>query len=519
MSTPNNSFEQNSYKSFLFQNNRNRRFLYLAAAAIALQFSIFKYLYPFASYIHGDSFSYIDAADQNLTINTYLIGYSKFLRLISIFAKPDIVLVAIQYLIIQCSALFLLFTIFYFYKAGRIIQTVLIAFMVFNPLFLHLANLISSDGLFLALSCTWLALLIWIIHRPSNKIIIWHAIVLGVAFSVRYNALIYPFIAGLAFSLSTLPLKKKIIGIGLGLSLCGLFVGFTMLQYKKLTGYWQYSPFSGWQLANNAMYMYKHIDSADRKPVPVKFKELDDMIWKFLDQRRRLNAMAFPPEFNEASTEYMWSPDEPLMNYRNDLFKKKDTAAKELKKWASMGPLYKSYGSYMIRQYPWQYIWYFARFNARKYYAPPVEFLQHYNSGKTWVTPKTVKWFGYKNQFVKFRMGNAKTWVLDFYPILSGIINVIIIFGLLYYTILKGWQYNQVFNKTIILAGAVWLVNAGFTIFVSSAALRFQSFPVLLTTTFACLLVDWMVQLMKAMQKKQSSQKVANEAIAQEAIA
>src|SRR5687768_1460921 len=112
----NSPANEQSFKAFLFQYKRNKQILYLAAAAIVIQFAIFKYLYPFASYIHGDSFSYINAADNNLTINTYLIGYSKFLRLISIFAKPDIVLVSIQYLMIQCSALFLLFTIFYFYK-------------------------------------------------------------------------------------------------------------------------------------------------------------------------------------------------------------------------------------------------------------------------------------------------------------------------------------------------------------------------------------------------------------------
>jgi hypothetical protein len=512
------AYEQ-SFPNFLFNNRRNRVILYLALAAIVIQFAIFKYLYPFASYIHGDSFSYINAADQNLTINTYLVGYSKFLRLISIFTKPDIVLTTIQYLFIQCSVLFLLFTVFYFYKAGRAIQIILLCFMVFNPLFLHLANLVSSDGLFLALSCTWFALLLWIIHRPSNKIIIWHAIILGVAFTVRYNALIYPVIAGLAFSLSSLPLKKKIAGIGLGLALCGLFVGFTMLQYKKLTGYWQYSPFSGWQLANNAMYMYKHIDSADRKPVPAKFKALDDSVWKFLDTRRKLRAMSFPPEINEASTEYMWSPGEPLMNYRNELFKKaKDTTASELQKWANMGPFYKAYGSYMIRHNFRQYIWYFARYNARKYYAPPLEFLQQYNSGNKSVTPQAAKWFGYKNTNVKVRMANGNTWILNFYPILSGIINIIMLFGLLYYIILKGWQYGGFFSKTIIMAGAVWLINAGFTIFASSAALRFQSFPVLLTTIFSILLVDWMAQLMKSMQLEQQQKSLEDELV-KEAIA
>src|SRR5206468_65992 len=141
---------------------------------------------------------------------TFPIGYSKFLRLVSVFAKPDLVLVILQYLMIQCSMFFLLFTIFYFYKAAKVTQAVLFCIMIFNPLLLHLGNLVSSDGLFLALSMTWFALLLWIIYNPSNKIICWHAIMVFAAFTVRYNALLYPFISLLAFWLSTLSLRKKL---------------------------------------------------------------------------------------------------------------------------------------------------------------------------------------------------------------------------------------------------------------------------------------------------------------------
>jgi hypothetical protein len=211
----------------------------------------------------------LKAAAQNLTIEIYPIGYSKFLRLVSVFAKPDMVLVSLQYLMIQCSSLFLLFTIFYFYKVGRATQTILLCFVTFNPLFLHLGNMVSSDGVFLALSTTWFALLLWIIFKPSNKIIFLQALVLFAAFTVRYNALIYPLIALFAFRLSKLPLRKKITGLGLGLLLCGWFIGITMFQYKKLTGYWQFSPFSGWLLANNALYAYREVNPAD--PCPRNF--------------------------------------------------------------------------------------------------------------------------------------------------------------------------------------------------------------------------------------------------------
>jgi hypothetical protein len=501
MNHPENiSTNHQTFKQFLFHNQRNRVILLLAAVAIIIQFAFFKYLYPFASYIHGDSFSYLGAAQNNLTINTYLVGYSKFLRIFNTFAKPDFILVAFQYLLIQSSVLFLLFTIFFFYKPGRIVQIILLCFMIFNPLFLHLGNMVSSDGFFLALSSIWFALLLWIIHRPSMKIIIWQGVVLFIGFTTRYNALIYPFIAGIAFWLSNLPLRKKIIGVGLGLTLCGLFVGFTMLQYKKLTGYWQYSPFSGWQFANNAMYAYRSVDSADRRPVPEKFQALDKRIRNFYYKTR--NKAKFPSEQAEASTFYMWSRGMPLMDYRDSLFKKTKDSLAELKKWASMGPFYKEYGIYIIRKYPWHFLKYFMWPNSRKYYAPPIEFLAEYNGGKDQVNETAKKWFGYTSRKVKVRMGDKKVWILDSYPILSGIVNVIMLFGLLYYILLKGWRLNSIFNKTIIMAGTVWLINAGFTIFASSAALRFQSFPIILTTTFALLLVDWMAQLVRSMQSE-----------------
>lgn len=488
-----------SFKDFLFKNKRNRTILILAGVAIVVQFAIFKYLYPYASYIHGDSFSYLESANENRTISTYLIGYSKFLRLFSIFAKPDYILVSFQFLFIHCSTLLLLFSIFYFFKITNPIKYILLLCMLFNPLFWHLGNLVSSDGFFLALSMVWFSLLLWIIYKPSMQIFIWHAIVLFIAFTVRYNALIYPFISAGAFCLSKLTLKQKFAGIGAGSILCLLFVCFTSYQYKKLTGYWQYSPFSGWQLANNAMYTYRYVDSAQRKPVPNKFQALDNMIREYFDSTR--DKKRFPLESIQASTNYMWTPTMSLFKFRETIFSK-DTAAKEFRKWATMGPLYKKYGMHIIKNYPLHYFQYFVWPNANKYYAPPVEFLQVYNSGRNAVTKQAQEWFGYKSNKVRTRFKNKIVHILNFYPIFTGAINVVMLCTLLWYILLKGWRFQNLFTKAVVLAGGMWLLNAGFTIFASSAALRFQSFPIMLTTIFSALLIDWMFQLISSLKLK-----------------
>ncbi|WP_146304814.1 hypothetical protein [Chitinophaga pinensis] len=78
----------------------------------------------------------------------------------------------------------------------------------------------------------------------------------------------------------------------------------------------------------------------------------------------------------------MWDPKSPLQQYMFQKFKK-DSTAHILKKWASVGPLFSEYGAYLIKQYPVTFTQYYLVPNTMKYYAPPVEFLDTYNMGKT----------------------------------------------------------------------------------------------------------------------------------------
>lgn len=483
-----------SFKDYLFKNGYNKTILLIAGIAIILQFAIFKYFYPYVSYIHGDSFVYLETAYKNMGINTYMIGYSMFLRFFSIFTTSDTILAGFQYLLIQASALFLVFTIFYFYSPGKTFRSILFSFVVLNPLFLYMGNMVSSDGLFLALSLIWFTILLWIVYKANLRLIIWHAVILYFAFTVRYNAIIYIFVSSSAFLLSKESFRIKAIGIGAFLLMIGLFVLNTGNQYKALTGTWQYSPFAGWQLANNAMYAYRYVPSEARKPVPIKFRALDDSIRIYFDGAR--DVYKNPQEGMMASTVYMWAHFSPLYKYRNALLANdpKDSTASEFKKWAMMGPLYKQYGSYIIAQYPSYFFRYYLWYNALKYYAPPVEFLNFYNTGSDSVLPIAKAWFRYKSLKVTTRTKDSKITVLDFYPIFSGTINVVMLFCLIIFFCLERWRPLNPFRIAILLGGAVWLLNAGFTIFASSAALRFQAFPIILTSIITGMLVNWLWQ-------------------------
>jgi len=396
-----------------------------------------------------------------------------------------------------------IFTLFYFYKPSKVLQVILFSFITINPLFLFMGNLVSSDAFFLAISLLWVTTLLWIIERPSLRLIFWHTIIIYIAFTVRYNALIYLFISCIVFLISPQSIPRKLLGMGSATLCIGLFILHTGNQYKALTGTWQYSPFAGWQMANNAMYAYRYVDSSQRKPVPAKFQALDNNIRKYFDSTR--DTKKYPSEEVMASTYYMWSPGMPLMNYKSISFLK-DSNSSDLRKWALLGPLYKAYGLQIISKYPYYFIRYFIWPNTVKYYTPPVEFLEEYNSGKDYVIPIAQKWFGYKTVKVIVRSHTLEKILLWTYPILSGTVNVILLMSLLSFWVLEGFRQRIAIKNAVLLGAAIWLLNAAFTIFASSAALRFQAFPFILSTIYASILVDWTAKM--AFEKKEISHKL-----------
>lgn len=485
---------QLSFKDYLFQTRSNKLYLWLAAIALVVQFAIFKYFYPYASFINGDSYAYLETAYFNFSISTYPVGYSNFLRLFSVFTKSDTALIAFQYLLLQGSILSFLFTLFYFYRPGRIVQRILLAFMVLNPVFLYLANYVSSDTLFLSLSIIWFTLLLWIVYRPTGRLVLIHGVVLFLAFTVRYNALFYPLIAILAFALSKQRILMKLAGTALAVALIGCFALFTSYKYEKLTGIRQFSPFTGWQLANNALYAYRYIDSRDRKPVPKRFTQLDKMVNTYFDTTRDIKK--YPQEAVVAGTVYMWDRRSPLQLYMNKHFTKDSTAnpVSELKNWASFGPLYADYGKYLIRQYPITFLQHYIWPNTMKYYAPPVEFLEEYSTGKDSVNMIAQAWFNYKSKKITSRFKSFKVSVLDFFPIMAGSLNVVFLFGLLGYILLQGYQQQPIVRKGVLLVSALWLVNFGFSVFASPIALRFQLFPIIISISYASLFIEYIAR-------------------------
>jgi hypothetical protein len=282
-----------------------------------------------------------------------------------------------------------------------------------------------------------------------------------------------------------------LLGLGISIVLIGLFVVFTGSKYKALSGHWQFTPFSGWQMANNAMYAYRYIDSVDRVPVPKRFEQIDKTVCHYLDTTRDYEN--FPVIMREASTVYMWDPHSPLQIFMQNQFKK-DSTVGALKKWATMAPLYSEYGKFLVRQYPEEFFNHYLFPNLVRYYVPPVEFLEQYNTGVDSVQLIAKAWFGYKTNKVSSYFKSFSVQSLNWLPIMVGMMHVVFVLSFLSFIWFKSYQQYPVLFKGLLIAACLWVVNFGFSIFASPIALRFQLFPILVCLSFDFLLIEYLLK-------------------------
>ena len=491
-----------AFPDFVWNNKGNRAILIFAAFAFLVQYILFKTHYPYANYM-PDSYSYLEAAYTNADVNMWPVAYSKFLRLFSVFSHSDKLLVGMQYLLMQGSGLLFLLTLLYFLKPGKAIKYTLWIFFLFNPLPLYVSNYIAADALFISLSLCWLSSLLWILYRPHPKQIVVQAILLLACFTVRYNAIYYPLIAALAFILSRQSWKWKLSGMALGTALVFVSVLYTSHQMQVQTGRRQFSAFGGWQLANNALYMYQHIPADQRGSVPTRFTKLETMVRQHMDTLKKVK---FSHEDSLTTYFYLWSSRGPLVQYVEHEWKK-DSTTPYFKRWAAEGPLYEDYAMYLIKKYPLQYAEEFMLPNAVKYAVPPTEFLGTYNMGGDSVRPLAKDWFNYKSRKVSDHNSSQKVILATaWYPIFCTMVNVLLFIGIIGMLVFNGFKdpANDL-PRLLLMITVLWLFNMAFSIFSSPIVLRYQVFPVAIAFCLALITGEKLYKLLKESEQQGKS--------------
>lgn len=478
------------FKQWLFEDKENKYLLLFSLSVMIISFGWLKYVYPFPNFIPPDSYNYLEAANNNDFISIWPIGYSKFLRLVNVFSDSDFVLVILQYLLLMGSVLYFLFTLRYLLSPGKMLFRCLVAINISNPLLPHIANFVSSDCLFATLSLLWFTQLLWIIYKPINRILLLHSFVLVMAFTVRYTAVWYPFISIMLIVFTTMPRKRKLLGIGFIVLPLLLFIGRTQYEYKMKIGIVQYAAFGGWQLAANALYGYAHSSKKNAQNTPWKFKELHLLVNHHIDSLRKLT---YRPD-KEIGVYYLWNFKSPLRIFMNkNQNESKNTSF--FKEWASMAPLYASYGRWLIIKYPWPFLKHFVWPNLIRFYSPPAFFMEKYNLGNQRVDPIVVTWFNWSNNQLPTRAKNRYIYITSIFPHLLAIINPLFLISTILYLISKRFaKCNKSSKQVLGYMILVWVCNILFSILSAPIELRYQIFPVIITMTFAVLFISQVPQ-------------------------
>lgn len=474
-----------SFKKWLLDSKENHFLLLLSHSIIVFEFIWFK-LYFYYPNIFPDSIDYIAGAIENRSISFRPIGYIKFLQAVHFISSSHIALISVQYILLQLSITYLLFSISYLFSLSKWIFRILLIGCIINPLVYHLSNMVSSDPLFTALSLLWLAQILWLLARPGIALLISHAIVLLLAFTVRYNALYYPLISVTIILFSQVSVKAKLLGIAFAFALLGSFIVFTRLQFKKLTGIAQFAPFNGWMTVVNALAVYCHADYLDKpQSMPSKFQQLHQQVNEYIDSLHHTKH----GKIHREAPYFMWQKQSPLYRYLNGKLPLNYYFHPDFKQWASVASFYEEYGLLIIKKHPILYFKYHIMQNLSIYNNSWLEFIGEYKVSYKRIGPEARLWFQIKpfNSIIVRHPLDIIKHVATAHKITTGLI---VFLCPILIVLMKLNKSKTRFSKALPWLFLIWIFNLAFTILACLPTFRYLVFQFFLTFILDVLILD-----------------------------
>ncbi|HVU54568.1 MAG TPA: hypothetical protein VHD83_05905 [Puia sp.] len=467
----------------------NHIYFWGALGISLLLLALFKTIYPYPNVVM-DSYYYIRAAVNNADVNAWPIGYSRFLQFVGIFTHSHLALVAVQYIFLELSLIALFFTLRQIFRLGRLTSIVLFIFFFVNPLFLYTANLIMADTLFIGLSALWGTQLLWIIYGPRPYMIFTHALLLILCFMLRYNALYYPVIGAIAFLLSKQPLRLKLAGIILPALLVVSFITYTSGKMEEYCGVRQFSPFGGWKLVNDALFMYPHIQHGASDTMPKRFQAADYIVRQYFALTRDSGDLMKVEEFH--GSPYMF--DGPLLDYMIWLYRD-TTLSGKLRNWSSLGPFCAAYGTYLIRNHPMAFARWFLWPNVQRYVYPPGEIyttITSFHLRPDELGSYVRQWFGVTTLMPKPEYIDMRLIILSPYPILFCLVHACFILSLLGFLLNRGWSsIGKPYNYCLLIIICYWLCDMGFSLTAAAIVLRYQILTIIFEFSLSLFFLEY----------------------------
>lgn len=466
-------------------NSANKKWLYLTLVITVIYLILLRNFLPSPSFL-SDSFTYIQAARDNSVISFRPFGYSAFLQCLHHLTTSDLAIVVTQYILNIIANLLLFFTCIYHFPLHRKLKWLLFVLLIGNPLYLIYSNYILSDALFCSITVLWFTLLILILKKPKWKYFIIQLLLLAFLFGLRYNAIVFPLYAAGALIFSTQSFWKKLIEILLVFFLIFILVKSITHKTEVETNVHVFSAFSGWQLANNAIHILRHLPE-DTTELKGHNKEIYQYIRAYLQTN--------PSEKNnkEVTAQYMWNDNSPLKQYLR-YRRKTDHQNSYLNVWTAMGPVYSNFGTKIILDHPFSYLEYFIWPNILNYFAPDMEAYGVYNENKNTVGAVAIEYFKYKSNQIKTNHADLYKVIIIPWKLIFTTLNLLFLLLFSLYLFTGAFNNNdKFFNLSLLLFSFFYTGNL---IFVSSLApitFRYSVFIVTLIMPFNIYLLQYLI--------------------------
>lgn len=464
-----------SFRQFIWREHKDM--LVIFSLSMAIVFIVYKIVYPFPSFM-PDSYFYISMAYSKYTLvpDLWPVGYSWFLRTLHFVTASPYLFVLLQYLLLELCCLWLVFTLFYILQPPQWVKKIILLFLAVNPMFLYLTNQVCSDALFTALSFCWLAMLLQMIIRPRWYYAILQGILLAYIFTIRHQAMYYPILMIAALALTRYRWWWKGVSAAIGLLLIGGFVRTTRLVNEREIGIKIFSGFGGWQLANNAIYMYPYVNVDTSVFYHTSLEVIDRNVRTYLDTLGYTKHNLTPFDIPMFLLDYKG----PLKHYQFVDLPAKSPHRDGLWYYHKSGDEFNTYGWKLIRAHPLGYIRYFLLPNIGGYTWPILEVFDRYNEDHTYVWPVAQQWFGLQNGVYchwvwggSYIMGACKGFFLALHLYL-------LLYGVMFFRKKKYLIYTLQQRKGLFLLTLAFGGNAFFSIIAAPVMFRYQIYGMIL---------------------------------------
>jgi hypothetical protein len=384
----NTFFQSNSFLPYLMKKEQKIE-LYIFIFVYVLLFFLLSFTYPYPA-LTADSGNYVVSA-KTMTINGFRpMGYSWFINFFHLFSTKISTIFLGQFLINMLAQVTFIFSVKYLFQLKKIPYYTFSVLFVLSPSILFCTNYLMSDSIFNSLTIIYLTTALWIIKKPNGLNITLHLILLYFVINVRYAALFYPI---LSVGIFLLHIKKhKVYTIA---AILPILISFHIFysgksEVNKVYGINEFSGFSGWATANNAVAIIPYIDL---KPNDIEDKEI-----KFFHQVMTSYPDSIYAHKHINATDFMWKrafPGKEILKYTIETQKYSYT-----KSWIYLGQKYKKYALFLIKRYPLQYFKYYLFPNFKQlFYSYKIPHVKKFTSNKLYDSYFNLKSEKYDYQY------------------------------------------------------------------------------------------------------------------------